>query len=214
MRNGQAYWEQSRAPLVAERIRHFRSETGGTALDVGCGSGALTRELADDFDRIIGADIDISAVSRQPVSGPPFIVADAALLPVKSGSISFVFSYGALHHTDARTALTEIARVVAPGGGAVLIDFCDTSSSGKFSYFRHLEAVFAAFSAYRRRLGIRGALRILKFRLSRSWIRHLQRDTFLTPDDFLHTYGSVLPGAHFCREENLMTVIWRQSLAT
>ena len=108
MRDGLTFWEQTRAPLVAQLISGYIPAIKGIALDVGCGSAALTRELADRFERIIGLDIDHEAVHPQADRGLYLLTGDAMQLPLQSKCINFLFSYGALHHTQLSRALTEI----------------------------------------------------------------------------------------------------------
>lgn len=212
MRNALAYWERTRAPLLAKLISRYHPATGGIALDVGCGSGAVTRKLADRFECVIGLDIDQDAI--YPIDGSVcMLLADAMRLPIRSGNVNFVFSYGALHHTRLSQALTEIARVVAPGGMALLIDFCASETRSRdagLRYLRYLRTVLCAFGGYRRRLGYIPAMRISVFRLGLSWRRHLRDDHFLAADDFIEAYSAMLPGAQFHPDEGRMVVVWKQ----
>lgn len=44
---------------------HLEGETGGMALDVGSGSGYLTRLLCRNFSLVVGTDINFGVLSRQ-----------------------------------------------------------------------------------------------------------------------------------------------------
>jgi SAM-dependent methyltransferase len=211
MRSGLTYWEQSRAPVVADIIGRFVPCTARVAVDIGCGSGALTKELSTKFNRIIGIDIDYNAIRPQRDNSVQLLVGDAIRLPLQSNSVDFVFSYGALHHTQLAKALTEIVRVTAPQGKVVLIDFCTieaTASPGRLDYTL---TVLRAFNDYRHRLGVVPALRIIMFRLSSTWWRHQREDSFLTLDAFSREYGAKLTGADIHQDGDRMTVIWSRA---
>lgn len=92
---------------------------GTTVLDLGAGTGRLTRVLAD-----LGADV----VAVEPVSEMrAFIRHGTALdgtaerLPVSTASQDAVFVGEAFHWFHAGTALPEIARVLRPHGGLALM---------------------------------------------------------------------------------------------
>ncbi|MFG3029779.1 class I SAM-dependent methyltransferase [Streptomyces sp. NPDC048253] len=212
MLDGLAHWERTRAPLTGAAILKGLGVTGsqvmsGVALDVGCGSAAVARELSDRFDRVIGLDIDHAILRRARVPEVPLITADAAKLPLATESIDYVFSYGALHHTDAKQSLAEIVRVTSPGGRIALIDF-SAPNMPRQPRTGYTWRVVTSFRSYSGRLGLVAALRIVLFRLSPRWRRHLRADVFLSERDFVSVYGSFLPGARFSHEEGRMTVTW------
>ncbi|WP_406010552.1 class I SAM-dependent methyltransferase [Streptomyces sp. NBC_00637] len=212
MRDGLAHWERTRAPLTGAAIlKGFGATTAetmsGVALDVGCGSAAVARALSGRFDRVIGLDIDHAVLRGVRVPDVSLITADAARLPLATESIGYVFSYGALHHTDPEKSLAEIVRVTSPGGRIVLIDFSarDTPGHHRIGYTWR---VIKSFRNHRNRLGAVAALRIMMFRLSPRWRSHLRADVFLSERDFVSVYGALLPGARFSHEEGRMTVTW------
>lgn len=97
---------------------------GGTALDVGCGPGSITAQLA----RAVGPDglalgVDISepmlarAVKAQAGSQVGFLRADAQRLPLRDQSVDAAVSIAVLQLIpDPAATLSEIARVLRPGG--------------------------------------------------------------------------------------------------
>jgi SAM-dependent methyltransferase len=211
MRSQLTHWEQARAPVVAKLVSGYIPRTARVALDVGCGSGSLTKLLMTNVKRVIGVDIDYEAVHSLRDKSLCLVVGDATRLPMRSGTADFVFSYGALHHTPVVESLTEIVRVAAPGATVVLIDFCAVDTAALRGRFGHTGAVLSAFSGYRRRLGVIPALRITLFRLSPAWRRHQRQDVFLTPESFIQEYDTILSGATFHRDDNRITVVWRRT---
>jgi len=87
-----------------------------TAVDLGCGEGALAAALAGRFERVWAVDVDAAmraATARRCAGSPSVRVADAwpdGLAP------DLVTMVSVLHHLDARTALERVARELAPRG--------------------------------------------------------------------------------------------------
>lgn len=110
---------------------------GRKVLDMGCGSGRYSIALAAagagevtavDFQRKAFADAERFCEERGlPVA---FGEADVLALPFGDGAFDFVFCNGVLHHTASiERGLSELDRVLAPGGRAFLYLY---GSSGIF----------------------------------------------------------------------------------
>lgn len=102
-------------------------------LDIGCGTGTLTRLIADRMPQGSGWVVGIDAaermieVARQKARSQrlQFEAALAEDLPFPPGSFDRVVSTFFFHHLDAglkRRALEEIHRVLRPGGRAIILD--------------------------------------------------------------------------------------------
>jgi SAM-dependent methyltransferase len=98
------------------------------ALDFGCGAGRLTQALAARFDGCLGVDISprMIALARelnQRGAHCRFLVnAEDSLAGLGSNAFDFVYSNLVLQHLPPGIALgyvTELARVLAPGGALV-----------------------------------------------------------------------------------------------
>jgi ubiquinone/menaquinone biosynthesis C-methylase UbiE len=97
---------------------------GGTALEIGCGSGAGITLIRDRFgaERIIGIDLDermIARARRRHVGRADIElhVGDAAALPFEDASLDAVFDFAIIHHVpEWRDAVREVRRVLRPGG--------------------------------------------------------------------------------------------------
>ncbi len=96
------------------------SPTGGsTALDLCCGQGGLSAAFVERGAQTTGLDFSepMLAVARQAVPEAEFIWGDAQELPFEDGSFDAVASnFGLPHVPDQPKALSEIARVLRPGG--------------------------------------------------------------------------------------------------
>jgi SAM-dependent methyltransferase len=95
---------------------------GMRVLDAGCGSGRLTRQIAEHgAGMVVGADINEAVDEIRDRNGdvPNLHVVQANLseLPFPPGSFDLVWSCGVIHHTpDAAAAFRALARQVRPGG--------------------------------------------------------------------------------------------------
>ncbi|WP_254280326.1 class I SAM-dependent methyltransferase [Haloarcula marina] len=103
------------------------AESGGTALDVGCGNGRHAALLADAADRVVGLDAS-RALLREAVARVgdrvSLLQGDAASLPLRDDCVDLAVYVATLHHlptaADRRASLDELARVLAPDGTALV----------------------------------------------------------------------------------------------
>ena len=99
-------------PLLATLFRS-RTFVRGIVLDLGCGNRPY-QSWFSEATTYIGLDMD-------PVNGQPDVVAIGECLPFAANSFDSVFSAQTLEHVpDPFAVMTEIARVLKPGGHLVL----------------------------------------------------------------------------------------------
>jgi ubiquinone/menaquinone biosynthesis C-methylase UbiE len=98
---------------------------GAHILEIGCGSGAGARLVAERFSprRLVLTDVDsrMVALARRRLQAAAvqaeFCVGDAAALPFRRAAADAVFGFGFLHHVpDWRAGLREVYRVLRPAG--------------------------------------------------------------------------------------------------
>ncbi len=92
-------------------------------LDLGAGTGKLTRLLVERFARVTAVEPDESmrAVLSQVTDCYLALEGRAEAIPLADASIDAVFVGQAFHWFDVDEALAEIARVLRPRGGLVLV---------------------------------------------------------------------------------------------
>ncbi|MBS1254782.1 MAG: putative S-adenosylmethionine-dependent methyltransferase [Deltaproteobacteria bacterium] len=99
-------------------------------IDLGCGDGTLTVEMAKFAKRVIGVDFnpDILASARQRVDrlglkNVNLLVEDVSNLSLPSESLDAVFFSQSLHHLDdPESGLHEAARILRPGGQVLIME--------------------------------------------------------------------------------------------
>ena len=107
--------------------------TGLQVLEIGCGTGVVTRELARRIGpggRLVGSDPShgMITVARElaEAEGTPvieFAVQDAGNLPYPDATFDLVCAVTVFSHVPAREAvLREVARVTKPGGRVLIVD--------------------------------------------------------------------------------------------
>lgn len=94
------------------------SQNTDVILDIGCGSGRMSRELARDGRTVIGLDMSAAELSQAAERSPgPWVLADARRLPFEDASMDAVTSsMGLAVIRPMTTLIAEIARVLRPGG--------------------------------------------------------------------------------------------------
>ncbi len=113
-------------PVTDKLLGRLQLPAGIRCLDLGCGMGETTRQLAARLDksrRVVGVDQDPelirTASSMVPAGGCPitFEQGDAIYLDFEDNSFDFVFARYLLHHlNDPKKVLAEMFRVCHPEG--------------------------------------------------------------------------------------------------
>ncbi len=94
---------------------------GGVGIDVGCGSGRWSMQVAPRVAHLhlLDASAEALAVAEQNLSSAPnvsFHLASVADIPVPAGTLDFAYSLGVLHHVpDTEGAIASIAQKLKPG---------------------------------------------------------------------------------------------------
>ena len=110
------------APLFGGLI-DYGAVRGQRVLEVGCGLGAISGELARHGARLTALDLTwtgVASVKRRfglDRARASAVQGDASRLPFADASFDLVWSWGVLLHVpDLAAALAEIRRVLRPGG--------------------------------------------------------------------------------------------------
>lgn len=113
-----AVYERGRPPYPQEAVDWLLADAGPRVLDLGAGTGKLTR-------RLVARGLDVTAVEpsdgmrEQLTAVVPRVRAlagTAESIPLPDGSVDAVLVAQAWHWVDTRRAIPEVARVLAPGG--------------------------------------------------------------------------------------------------
>src|SRR5262245_29916569 len=115
--------------MAEEQLRRLKLDGGERILDVGCGDGKITAEIAARVPRgsVLGVDPSQNMIAFASIRfGPPaqanlrFEVADARRLPYRA-EFDLVVSFNALHWVaEQDAALGSIRAALKPGGRALL----------------------------------------------------------------------------------------------
>jgi SAM-dependent methyltransferase len=115
-------YTRSRPGYPSELTRWALGPKPLTVVDIGAGSGQMTRGLLADGHGVMAIEPSAEFVAHLRLQLPDAVAvrAVAEALPLRSGSVDAVVVAQALHLMDCDRALPEFARVLRPGGALVV----------------------------------------------------------------------------------------------
>lgn len=132
-----------RSDPKAQLAALFPDPRGLTIVDVGCGDGGLARHLASLGAIAVGIETDreqLAKVRAVAAENAAFGVGRGEALPFADGVVDGIVYLNSFHHVPdfaMAPALTEAARVLAPGG--LLVVFEPLAEGAYFECLRPLE---------------------------------------------------------------------------
>jgi ubiquinone/menaquinone biosynthesis C-methylase UbiE len=125
-------WDTPSGQARAERRAGFfvalgELAPGRRALELGCGTGVFLRRVAHSGAALLGLDLsqDLLARARRNVealANVRLVCGNAEALPFADGTFDTVYGSSVLHHLGLERALSEVYRVLRPGGRAVFAE--------------------------------------------------------------------------------------------
>ncbi len=119
-----------RNPVQRGALAALELTTADRVLDVGCGTGAASREAARIVRSVVGVDLSTEMIATakrlaEGVDNVEFEIADAEHLPFDDATFTAVICSNSFHHyPDPTQATREMVRVMAPGGRLAIGDPC------------------------------------------------------------------------------------------
>ena len=182
-------------------------ENCGNALEIGCGTGAFARRLAERCERVIGLDLSPEMIrvarerSRQ-FKNLEFQLADAMTWKFPKSHFDFICSIATLHHLEPqRELLLKIKDALKPSGVLVVLDLVQSGSLAE----RMMDAVA---------LGVSSGLRLIHNgrlqpppEVRKAWEQHGKHDHYSTIEQVRALADEILPGSSVKRH-----LLWRYTL--
>ena len=176
------------------------------ALEIGCGTGAFARRLAERCGRVIALDLSPEMIrvarerSRQ-FENLQFELADAVTWDFPKSRFDFVCSIATLHHLEQRELLLKLKDALKPRGVLVILDLVQSSSV--------VETMLDVLG-----FGVSSGLRLIHNgrlqpppEVRRAWEQHGKHDHYMTISQVRALADEILPGSSVKRH-----LLWRYTL--
>ena len=187
-------------------LKHVPPSSKLDALEIGCGTGSFTRQLAQRFRRVLAIDlsprmIELAKEQSRQHANIDFQVADVMLRDFSSKQFGCIASIATLHHVPFEPILYKMKEALKPGGTLLILDLFKAESLTDFS--TSLLAV-----------PVNIVLKLIKNgHISESsearaaWAEHGRTDTYLTLSQVRQSCAALLPNAQVKRH-----LLWRYSI--
>jgi SAM-dependent methyltransferase len=173
----------------------------GSLVDVGCGSGRLTRVAARRARRALGVDLSRRMIESARSRTPPdaaidYRVSDVMTEELPEAPFDVVLAVNMVHHAPLADVVTRLAGLTAPGGRLLIQDVVDRPGL-RYATVNAAALVWNVVAQPRAARSVRAL-----------YSSHGEGETYLTPREVVRSYASLLPGAQISHH-----LSWRYSIA-
>lgn len=174
-------------------------------LEIGCGTGAFSRRLAQRARHVTAIDLssEMIRVARSRSTAFPHIdfeIDDIMTRELGESNFGCIASIATLHHVPARAVLLKIRKALRPGGSLILLDLFEPQGLPDA-----ILNVLAMGTSCGLRLLHNGRLRPPR-EVRAAWEAHGQTDRYLTMNEARILYGSLFRGVMIRQH-----LLWRYS---
>ena len=183
------------------------------ALEIGCGTGAFSRRLAQRVRHVKAIDLssEMIRVARSrssQLANIDFEVADVMSCNFSAGHFDCIATIATLHHLPLRAALLKLIDALRPGGTLIVVDLFESEHNllnlgGARDAM--LSAVASVLSVSLRFL-YNGRLKPPR-EVRAAWEEHGKSDSYPTMEQVRTLAAEIAPGAKVTRH-----LLWRYSL--
>lgn len=176
------------------------------ALEIGCGTGAFSRLLADRTDHVLALDLSpqmirLAQEASTAYANIDFRVADIVTEALPAAHFDCIATIATLHHLPLDEMLTKIKRALRAGGTLIVLDLYKADD---------LSDTLASAVAFPADVVMR-LLRNGRIRQSQAareaWTAHAPHERYLTLPQIRQTCANILPCAQVRRH-----LFWRYSI--
>jgi len=181
-------------------------------LEIGCGTGAFSRRLAQRARHVIAIDLssEMIRVARSRSTAFPnidFEIDDIVTRALPESQFDCIASIATLHHVPTRAVLLKIRNALKPGGRLIVLDLSEPerrilTPGGLTDAMVNVLAMGTSCSL---RLLHNGRLRPPR-EVRAAWEEHGKTDRYLTMDAARRLYRSLFPGVMVRKH-----LLWRYS---
>ena len=123
-------------PIVIEELKSIKFNS---LLDLGCGTGALTKIIAQEFPEVKLSGLDLSdkmiqEAQKKQIPNSKFVIGDGENLPYENNSFDALICVLSIHHhPNSDKTLAEMQRVLKPNGTLIICEM-DPPAIVRFIY--------------------------------------------------------------------------------
>lgn len=193
-------------------LRHIRNDCQN-ALEIGCGTGAFARRLAERARHVVALDLspEMIRVARsrsRELSNLEFHVADAMSWDFPAAHFDCIASIATLHHLPLRAMILKLKAALKPEGVLIILDLFEAernlfTTTGVLDTSLNIVAMGVSVSL---RLIHNGRLKPPR-EVRAAWAAHEQHDTYPRMSEIRTLCAEILPGAKIKKH-----LLWRYSI--
>jgi ubiquinone/menaquinone biosynthesis C-methylase UbiE len=189
-------------------LRHIRSGCQN-ALEIGCGTGAFARRLAESAEHVVALDLspEMIRVARSRCASfrnIGFHVADAITWDFPAAHFDCIATIATLHHLPLREMILKMKTSLKSGGVLIVLDLFEPERN-LFTADTFLNIVA---------IGVSGSLRLIHNgrlkpprEVRAAWEAHGQHDSYPKMNEVRNLCADLLPGAKVKKH-----LLWRYSI--